>query len=237
MGTSSGEFLKYPRTPHIFGSRGTTDDKYLNQADSLNFLKSPDLIIEEKVDGANVSIHFVGKQELILQCRGHQITSGMHPQFDPLKAWTETIRSQLYSIIRTRYLLFGEWLYARHHLFYERLPHYFMEFDIYDKQAGCFLDTPTRKKLLEGSPVFSIAAIEHKNLRNVEDLKSLLGKSAYGDITMEGLYLKIEAEGRVISRAKFVREEFTAEVEALGEHWSRRPLEVNQLLPGISIWA
>jgi hypothetical protein len=29
MGSSHGEFVKYPRTPHLFGSRGTDDDKHL----------------------------------------------------------------------------------------------------------------------------------------------------------------------------------------------------------------
>jgi hypothetical protein len=29
MGRSNDEFVKYPRTPHLFGSRGTDDDKHL----------------------------------------------------------------------------------------------------------------------------------------------------------------------------------------------------------------
>jgi hypothetical protein len=32
MGTSHGDFTKYPRTPHLFGSKGTDDDKHLNEA-------------------------------------------------------------------------------------------------------------------------------------------------------------------------------------------------------------
>ena len=30
-----------------------------------------------------------------------------------------------------RYILFGEWLFARHTIHYRELPHYFFEFDIY----------------------------------------------------------------------------------------------------------
>ena len=35
MGASRDDFTKYPRTPHLFGSTGTPDDKHLSEADSL----------------------------------------------------------------------------------------------------------------------------------------------------------------------------------------------------------
>lgn len=129
MGTSRDNFIKYPRTPHIFGSVGTTDDKYLNESDSLKFIKKHNLVIEEKVDGTNVGMHFSSDDKFILQCRGHEITSKMHPQFDPLKSWTNIFQEELYSFLTTRYILYGEWMYARHHLKYNKLPHYFIEFD------------------------------------------------------------------------------------------------------------
>ena len=58
MGSSHGQFVKYPRTPHLFGSRGTDDDRHLNASESAVFLGDPSLIIEEKLDGTNVGIHF-----------------------------------------------------------------------------------------------------------------------------------------------------------------------------------
>jgi hypothetical protein len=38
MGSSHGEFVKYLRTPHLFGSKGTDDDKHLGEAESHRFL-------------------------------------------------------------------------------------------------------------------------------------------------------------------------------------------------------
>ncbi len=38
MGASNDRFIKYPRTPHLLGSRGTDDDKYLRQQESLDFI-------------------------------------------------------------------------------------------------------------------------------------------------------------------------------------------------------
>ncbi len=78
MGASHGDFTKYPRTPHLFGSKGTDDDKHLNEADSICFIADRSLIVEEKLDGTNVGIHFSGG-EMVLQCRGHLFPA----QWDP----------------------------------------------------------------------------------------------------------------------------------------------------------
>ena len=44
--------------------------------------------------------------------------------------------------------MYGEWLYAKHTVYYDALPHYFLEFDIYDKEQAIFLSTKKRKELL-----------------------------------------------------------------------------------------
>ena len=58
MGGSHDEFVKYPRTPHLFGSRGTDDDKHMGEAESHRFISDGSLVVEEKLDGTNVGIHF-----------------------------------------------------------------------------------------------------------------------------------------------------------------------------------
>lgn len=67
MGTSHSDFTKYPRTPHPFGSKGTDDDKHLNKADSKRFVSDECLIVEEKLDGTNVGIHFSDAGDMVLQ--------------------------------------------------------------------------------------------------------------------------------------------------------------------------
>ncbi len=107
-------FVKYPRTPHLFGSMGTDDDKHLDEADSARFIADASLIVEEKIDGTNVGIHFTSEGEMVLQCRGHLITEGMHPQYDLFKQWTVVKRFVLEQRLEDRFILFGEWMYARH---------------------------------------------------------------------------------------------------------------------------
>src|SRR6516225_5726563 len=153
MGSSHDEFIKYPRTPHLFGSKGTDDEKHLSEAESVEFIADESLIVEEKIDGTNVGIHFTSAGQMVLQCRGHLITQGMHPQYDLFKQWTAVKRGVIEERLEDRFILFGEWLYARHSVHYRRLPHYFFEFDIYDKQRQLFLDLASRLELLEETSI------------------------------------------------------------------------------------
>ena len=159
MGSSHGEFIKYPRTPHLFGSKGTDDDKHLDEADSKSFIADESLIVEEKIDGTNVGIHFSSAGQLVLQCRGHLIAEGMHPQYDLFKQWTTVKRAALEERLEDRYILFGEWMYARHSVHYRQLPHFFLEFDIYDKQVAAFLSLELRMALLDGMNIETVPVL------------------------------------------------------------------------------
>lgn len=245
MGSSHGDFLKYPRTPHLFGSRGTDDDKHLGERDSLAFLADPSLIVEEKIDGTNVGIHFADGK-LVLQCRGHLITEGMHPQYDLFKQWAVVKQGTLLEMLAERYILFGEWVYAKHSVHYRRLSHYFFEFDIYDKTLRAFISLERRLELLEGTGIETVPVV-HRGTVSREQLESLIGPSQFDsefenplsgsvDNRMEGLYLRTEAGGAVTGRAKVVRPEFVEKIKQ-STHWQHKPMEPNKLAEGVDIWS
>lgn len=246
MGTSQGDFVKYPRTPHLFGSRGTDDDKHLGETESHRFLAEESLIVEEKIDGTNVGLHFSSEGELVLQCRGHLITEGMHAQYDLFKQWAAVKRPMLEERLGQRYILFGEWLYARHSIHYRALPHYFFEFDIYDKLAGAFLTLDRRLELIADSGIETVPVV-HRGPITRKGLQKLLGPSRFDshfehptngrvDAIMEGLYLRTEANERVTGRAKWVRPEFVERVKQ-STHWQQQTLVPNQLAADADIWS
>src|SRR5260370_6847376 len=116
MGASHDDAMKYPRTPHLFGSRGTDDDKHLGQQESLDFIADASLIVEEKLDGTNVGIHFTSAGRMVLQCRGHEITTGMHAQYDLFKQCTMGKRPVLEPLLEDRLPLSSPRLYPHHSL-------------------------------------------------------------------------------------------------------------------------
>ncbi|NTV64181.1 MAG: hypothetical protein HGA65_11675 [Oscillochloris sp.] len=53
---------------------------------------------------------------------------------------------------------------------------------------------------------------------------------------MEGLYIKVEADGAVGARYKYVRRNFLQTVLDSGSHWMDRPLLPNRLRSGVNLW-
>ncbi len=49
-----------------------------------------------------------------------------------MKAWAGAAQRELREALGGRYVMYGEWLYAKHTVFYDALPHYFFEFDVLD---------------------------------------------------------------------------------------------------------
>ena len=229
------QILKYPRTPHISGSRLQPGDEDVKVV-AREALEGVSFIIEEKLDGSNCGVSFAPHGSLILQSRGHVLAGGPRErQFDLLKRWASHHVAALRDILGQRYVMYGEWLYARHTIPYDRLPHYFLEFDILDRESGAFLDTEARGKLLAGGPVLSVPVLGRSPAGMIE---TYVGKSLYSSTEMmEGLYLKGEGGGHVVERFKYVRTDFLQAVANSDSHWMDRPIEPNRLAEGVDIFA
>ncbi|GAA4911824.1 RNA ligase [Stackebrandtia albiflava] len=254
--------LKYPRTPHLEGSRRQPGDEDL---DSVPFatLAGRHLVVEEKLDGANCAVSFDTDGTLRLQSRGHYLTGGPRErQFAPLKSWAATAAHRLRPVLEDRYVMYGEWLYAKHTVFYDALPHYFCEFDVYDRRTGDFLSTPARHALLADTGVVSVPVLATGRFRSLSAVTAHVGPStcrtprwrdalaaearssgvdpdraaAESDSSdhMEGLYIKVETDAHTVDRYKWVRASFLTAVLDSGSHWHDRPVIANRLAdPGV----
>ncbi len=255
---------KYPRTRHLVGSRLQPGDEDLD-AVPMAELAGRHVVVEEKMDGANCGVSFGPDADLLLQSRGHYLTGGPRErQFDLFKQWAGALADQLFDRLGGRYVLYGEWLYAKHTVYYDVLPHYFLEFDVLDTDAGEFLDTPRRAALLARLPVTPVRVLYAGPFPGEAALRAMVGPSHFvspgaadrlrADVSrlgwdadravrqtdlsgvMEGLYVKVEEGGVVTGRYKFVRSEFLQLVTADG-HWQDRPLIPNRLAAGAELFA
>lgn len=250
------KILKYPRTPHLQGSRLQEGDYDLNQIPFQTVLNKY-IVIEEKIDGANCAISFDGKGNLLLQSRGHYLVGGEKERdFNLFKQWANENRELFYSVLNDRYIMYGEWMYVKHAIFYDCLPAYFMEFDIYDRYEQIFLSTEERRKLTEKLAIHSVPVLKAGIFKNKKEILSLIQDSNYISEnflenlklmarkagadeekicaqtekcrTMEGLYIKVEENGRVVDRMKFVRNSYKQQTEQL-ENWHTQKIITNML--------
>lgn len=221
-------FFKFPSTPHLTALEGVEvrGDKVLSEAERSDFLRH-ELVVEEKVDGANLGISFDSEGNLFLQNRGSHLTFPAAGQWKKLEQWLNLKMDVLFETLTDRYILFGEWCYARHSVYYNRLPDFFLGFDLYNKQAKKFFSTERRDKLFNMMGILSVPLIANGQY-SISDIASLLTQSKISDEPAEGLYLRIDQGDWLIKRAKLVRPSFIQSVE---EHWSRATIKPNQIEP------
>ena len=260
------QIYKYPRTRHIEGSRKQAGDEDLNSV-KFTEIRGKYLVLEEKIDGANCGISFGEDGKLYLQSRGHFLNGGYgERQFDMLKVWAERFRDGLWQALGSRYVMYGEWMFAKHTVFYDRLPHYFMEFDIFDKKEEMFFSTKKRREFLENAPfIRSVRVLAQGCFRGPEDIEKRIGPSLFvsgepeqaflaqceksgvnpeqalrqTDLTgiMEGIYIKVESGDYVTDRLKFVRASFLNTILDSESHWLSRPIVANCLADGVNLFA
>ncbi|VEP14121.1 conserved hypothetical protein [Hyella patelloides LEGE 07179] len=111
------QIYKYPKTYHLEGSGLRSQKKNKNKT-LFQEIASCHLVVEEKMDGANVAISFSDTGEMLLQSRGNFLTGGVREKhFSLFKQWAYTLANKLYLVLGNRYILDGEWLYAKHTIF------------------------------------------------------------------------------------------------------------------------
>jgi hypothetical protein len=260
------ELVKYPRTAHLEGSRLQEGDDGSDQI-PLAALAGKKIVIEEKLDGANCGVSFSEGGEPLLQSRGHYLVGGWSErQFNWLKPWAHAHAGALLSKLEDRWVLYGEAMYAKHSVWYDRLPHMLLEFDLLDRHSGKFLSTKRRHEMLRGQPIVSVpvlyAGVMPADLKQLKKLiyrslaksrnwrsnferqvlreglpLALTWKQTNPQDESEGLYLKVENDDFVEARYKFVRRGFTQTILDSGSHHLARPMLPNLLAEGADLYA
>lgn len=227
------EFYKFPRTPHLLVMPGVSvrDDKVMTPQESDAFLSSP-VIVEEKVDGANIGISFNESGELKFQNRGNYVTHTSHPQFKLLTEWGYNRYELLRNAIGDQFIVFGEWCYLAHSIRYSRLPDWFIGFDVFEKSTQRFLSVERRNAIMQVCQISSVPLIFQGRTDKIALSNLLNTPSKLGDEPIEGIYIRNESEGYLQNRAKIVRADF---IQTIDTHWMHKKIEYNTVLAHTTI--
>lgn len=239
--------LRSPRTFHLVGS-GIADSGEGRARLEWSDLSGRHVVLEEKIDGSEVSFHFDADARLVCRERSSESTidarGGPQRHLDALKDWLLLKEDVLFDRLGDRYLVYAEWCAFAHRIFYDRLPSYLVECDVQDKRTGEFLSTPRRLELLRGLDMVHAPVIFEGTATAVMHPRDLVTRSAFCsestvaqvtaagvplDLsgTMEGVYGKIEEEDRVVARFKWIRHDFVQSIVDGGSHWKDRRLVPN----------
>ena len=131
-------------------------------------------------------------------------------------------------IMPGRYILYGEWMFAKHSIHYTHLPGIFLAFDLFDTEAHTFLSRKELSKRLDGTNVCHVPEIpapDQLDLQSILHLAKTKESMFYSGV-VEGVYIRREQGGKTVDRAKIVRADFIAG----NEHGSRGVMVPNKVL-------
>ena len=221
-------FFRFPQTPHLMwlGKGVPRNDKVLS-APEVKALLAGDVVVEEKVDGANLGFSLDQRGQLRAQNRGQYVQPPYGGQFLKLAQWSAVHSDALVSALQPGWIAFGEWCAAKHSLSYSRLPDLWLLFDLYDPAGQRFQSTFARATFANKGGFATVAEVFRGQI-NLDDLLAILMEtpSKYGAGPLEGLVIRREESGVMTARAKLVRPDFT---QAIEQHWRRRQIEWNRL--------
>jgi hypothetical protein len=220
------DFFKFPSTPHLalLGSVEVRGDKVMSESEREDFLRH-ELVVEEKVDGANLGISVDAEGNIRAQNRGAYLHLPGAGQWKKLGEWLALRTNALFDQLTDRYILFGEWCYAQHSVGYDRLPDWFLGFDVYDKDTARFFSSVRRDEVFRVLGISQVPRVDCGHF-TLAKLGKLLSQSQLRDRPAEGLYLRFDQGDWLVQRAKLVRPGFIQSVE---QHWSRSGIRANRL--------
>jgi hypothetical protein len=214
----------YPRIPHLDKkiSNMTHDDIELETKISFPLTGW----VQEKIDGANMGVSWTSGP--VLRNRNHILKKGYIDKDTPAKiqfrsAWNwihehgEDIR-KLSKSLMTPVTVYGEWMWAKHSLAYDRLPDWFVAYDIYLPEEDKFLASDYFESEISKTNIKFIKA-EKITFNDISEIvnKSEM-KSVYRNGVTEGIVIKM-TEGKyvtesfkVVNRLFERREDFNEEL-------------------------
>lgn len=226
--TLMSEFFRFPHTPHIawLASGQPRDDKVLSVQEAEAML-AHEVVVEEKLDGANMGISFSPEAVLHVQNRGQYLNRPYGGQFSRVDEWLATREDDLFDALGSRLMLFGEWCAAQHSLDYDALPDWFLAFDVFDRQDQRFWSTARRNALAESLGIKVVPRVSKGHTSLPALTQWVQDKTShYRQGHLEGVVIRHEDDDWLIQRAKLVRPDF---VQSIEEHWRSRALQWNRI--------
>jgi hypothetical protein len=189
----------YPRIPHLAPSPGVTRDDLVLSQDARERFLDGGVHIEEKLDGANVSIAIGDNRHIEVASRGGSgaIDRGNH--LGRARAWAAERSEDLRRLLADGRVLYGEWLLTRHGVGYDSLPDLLVGFDLFDPQTG-WMSVHDRDECLHSAGLATPPILGDFDRIDLAGVDALIGPSSFGAQCIEGVILRATHPHDVLPR-------------------------------------
>jgi hypothetical protein len=199
----------YGSIPHLPGSRRGPADKGLSEQQAKILTeKARDkhdlIIVQEKLDGSNVSVANIDGELVALTRAGYMASTSPFKQHHYFEKWVNKNIGRFQSLLAENARVCGEWLMEAHGTKYD-LPHApFVAFDIfYNNKRMPWGNVSTRCEI---SGIVTPRVIHEGGPLSVESMLEMLEPSGHGALEeVEGAVWRVERKGVVDFLGKYVR--------------------------------
>ena len=215
---------EYPRIPHLDKkiSNMTHDDIQIE--DKIQFPITG--WVQEKLDGANMGVSWTSGP--VIRNRNNILKKGYIKKETPAKLqfrsswnWIHDHNKDIQKIsnaLMTPVTIYGEWLYAKHSIYYDKLPDLFIAYDIYVPEDDVWLSPDKFESELSQTNIKYIKPIK----MTFSDISDVVRESElpslYRNGVREGIVIKLSDGKKVTQSFKIVnrffdrREDFNDEL-------------------------
>jgi len=222
----------FPRTPHLPHNPNAESDDIIATNVEVRPLFTKLVNIEEKIDGASVGItSFEGNP--VIRNREHVLNkaysknTAAKKQFASIWNWFYKNKDKFKRLASMGpYSVYGEWCIAQHGIFYNKLPDWFIAYDIYNYEQDKFI-SPVLARVWLNDLGFSTAPLifQGQFIDGYDELAAWAKlPSKFSDSDSEGIYLKIYDDEQVLNRFKMVQPNFER-----GKFWNPKAYTKNEL--------
>ncbi len=215
----------YPRIPHLFRQPGAdADDRVLPEPSALALLSRP-LLVEEKLDGFNVSITCDEAGWPVPHARSGKTSGDRGGQLGRIRAFLGNQSDGVRLLLERWPVVYAEWMMRRHSVSYDALPSWLIVLDLWSPDAG-FASHHERDERCAESGMPTPPALYLGVPKTVTLLESLCARSRYGSGAAEGVVLRDGDDGKAGALAKWLAPTFRRRSDA-----ELARAEQNQLAP------
>lgn len=175
----------YPRVAHLVAGRGTRDDLERSPGEVTDFLAQP-VVVEEKVDGANVVI-WMEDSQVTCALRSGPGAMDRAGQLGPLRAWLAQHDEALRKVVPDGVALYAEWLLLTHSVAYDRLPAYLVALDLWRADSG-FAGVDGRNRALRDTGIATPPELWRGVTGTAVAVEGMMGPSAWDRSSWRGLW-------------------------------------------------
>jgi hypothetical protein len=221
---------EFPRTRHLRYNALNLENNDLVSEDDYVLFKN-NINITEKVDGSNCAISYVNGYPVVRNkdkfIKKSSIKEGSsNKQFSSIFNWFYKNKNN-FEKLKTygNFTIYGEWLLAAHGILYDKLPDYFLAYDLYSYEDYKFLNTKDAYEILNNCGFNCCEILFDGKLENLEELNNYCNRDSLysSNYKSEGIYIKIY-DKYILDRLKMVAKDFVR-----GQFWDSSLITKNKL--------